>query len=1469
MMSNIRPARINVRYLVILTVGLGILCAGVLFGHRFRKKLMADTALAEGHAAQQRSDYVEASRQFSKYLSNNPDDLEILTRYAEANLRVRPMQAEKISAAIAAFRRVFRQAPADAKAWRELVKLYSAVGQHHEAAYVCRRRLESAPDDPTAQLWLAKSLVAQRDSDAASEVLRKLTQSSLDDQDAQRVRVQAFGLLAGLTVQNHSEDARAQAAAILDQAVEYFPASAEARLQRARFRRNFANDATAASEDLLAAESLFGDDPTVGLGVADEWLALDEPHKAAASLSRLGTVAEETLARFDIDPEAWAYVSGTTAGKLALKRGNSETGSAAAEESLRKLSGPRRLAFIPMAVDLYLSAGRLDDSRALADEFRLSIHERADTPDQLRRQSALLTAMVAGAQEQHLEVIRVLDETFTIQSPPARAQKILWKALDATGQTRRARKVLQDYVRTSPSDGEALLAFATSLRGVDWRQAQQWGARALKENPENFAAAVLVLEARTKLAAGSPQPSAELIAVEQDVIALIAIHPRATQLRLLQAGIEFRRQRPDEALATLEKALIECDPDSEVDVALVNLLTKMDRPQEAIARARQSILRHPSVAQPRLRLAELLETEGDTVASLQILTDAARGLHGNERVAAAAELARSSRDANARVLAAEVFRGWKADAPLDVRPCLALLALPAIQEDAAASQFLINDLKKLEGEPRGTHWRHEQARLWLRGDFSKNRELEIEQLLTECVRNDPVWSAPVVVLGRMYEKLDRRDQAEITYRRYIDANSLPGEVPSQLVLLLERQKRFDEAEQVLRRFPVGSPRLKEHRLSLALGRGDLDTAIDDLRQRIADEPRDADLRILLARLILKRDGGTKQVLELLDQAESNDRTAPGLPATRVAALRAMGRVDEALKLLDARIQQNKDADSRILRAGFLASIQRFDDAEADLKAACELEPGTTAAHDALGRFYQDQGRWPDSSRAFEAALRSKPNDLRLRGRLAQALLHAPDSGEVERGKALIENLISEQPNNAEWLVLAAEFSLREANDKAAAKAILFLDRAVSAEPKFAKAHLLRIETAAALEGLAAVDDSLIRALASCPDNPDLLFLRAAFEADRGNDKLADEMARLLSEEDSERLRMEPADRLTRNRLVRTRVLLADVALRGKNFPESERHLAEAFRTDPDNDFAHLARARWLDATGHREEAISELETFRRSKPGGRSVPILIALAEFYRAKADFAAAGECLGDARNHAPDSPALLVARMELAAAQRRFDDIVALADGTDSKVANAPNIRKAAAFLLAASGEKNFIARAERIFTALVEQRNHRADEHLGLAQTRHSLGDLPGSIEAYRRVLTLEPYHPRALNNLAWILAVENGNAEEALALAEKGVRRFPEDVYLLDTRGVILHTLNRPADAKPDFERCLGLGGQSSFTRAQVLLHLGRSLLQLDQRDDARTRLEEARRIDEQHKVLSPLDRADLGALLTKLASAPP
>ena len=129
------------------------------------------------------------------------------------------------------------------------------------------------------------------------------------------------------------------------------------------------------------------------------------------------------------------------------------------------------------------------------------------------------------------------------------------------------------------------------------------------------------------------------------------------------------------------------------------------------------------------------------------------------------------------------------------------------------------------------------------------------------------------------------------------------------------------------------------------------------------------------------------------------------------------------------------------------------------------------------------------------------------------------------------------------------------------------------------------------------------------------------------------------------------------------------------------------------------------------------------------------------------------------------------------------------------------------------------------------------------------------ELYRRVLSREPNHAAAANNLAWLLALREHDLDDASQLIDKLIEQHGPSPQLLDTRGCVYLALHRAKPAVGDFTAACDEAPSPS-----TLLHLAVAQAESNDLAAAQATLAEARRLGLKSDSLTPLERPWLSKL---------
>lgn len=103
--------------------------------------------------------------------------------------------------------------------------------------------------------------------------------------------------------------------------------------------------------------------------------------------------------------------------------------------------------------------------------------------------------------------------------------------------------------------------------------------------------------------------------------------------------------------------------------------------------------------------------------------------------------------------------------------------------------------------------------------------------------------------------------------------------------------------------------------------------------------------------------------------------------------------------------------------------------------------------------------------------------------------------------------------------------------------------------------------------------------------------------------------------------------------------------------------------------------------------------------------------------------------------------------------------------------------------------------------------------------NSMGDGGQAVVLFRRALQHDPENPVYMNNLAWALAQNTKELDEALALAQKAVRLAPNNPAVWDTLGMVQQAKGDDAAAVVSFHHALRLDPTAAGAKSRMTASL--------------------------------------------------
>ncbi|HUU19405.1 MAG TPA: tetratricopeptide repeat protein [Sedimentisphaerales bacterium] len=1503
MLNLNRCAKINVKVLIILIVVTVALGASLFAARHIRRNILSEMSLRAGEAAFENKDWQAAYRNFREYLGRNPDDIEILKKYAEAALSIRPLDAKTIGGAIAAYRRVMQLDPLDKVAYDKLAMLYAYIGNFEELAYIARTRLENDPNDLKARLSVAEVLIRLNKMEEAQEKLTTFIDKigALPDKHDEYVR--ACLMMSKIILDDNSTDAKTKALEYINRAVDYAPESVEALASRARFYRVTTNvsDPTAeerlaaARKDLEMADDLNTENPRILLFLAEEWIAHGELNRATAELRAAESLPQETLEEHFFDLNNWTVARFLLASELTIRRAAITEDASLADEALTALKEKRhRVRVLPFAIRLYVIANKTLKARECLDEYFDILHTQQGQAES-RQGLVYLRALVAKAEDDSYAVIDALQPAIMSDASRPELWGLLAEAFIRTEQTRRAVSALIKYLRLRPQDAEMRQQLTKEyLKLRDWSNALKTAQLAESLNPTEIVLKLLRIEASINITAQQQEMTTakrQALADEANELAqLRKEHPDSVDIRILQAIIAIYLDDSNTAERELKMAIDECEESLRAEMQLFRLYYRTKRIAEAISTCQNACEDHPEVAEPWLSLSGLHVANADYDSARSCLR---RGLDTvvdqRQKRSLSISLALLELVHGDRATGIGLLSELVAQDEQEVRARSLLLGIREVQEDQARVQELINEIRKTEGES-GLLWRLYQASLWLSSDDWRSKQPDIVSYLQYCINSDPEWSSPPLLLVEMYEKLEDFRRVEDICRQALVRNPSATDIANKLLTLLERQGRFSEAEKVLQQIETDPQVASTWHVRMALRAGDFSRAIEELKLRVSNDDQDAASRIQLARLVYQQTGDADQAFAYLKEAEAITPDSMALTAARVSILKAEGQAEEAQRILNDYVANSDVFGAYVMRAAYLANEGEFERAEQDYRKLTTFAEQGAIGYELLSNFYGRNEKLDKAVEALEEGLDAYPEDLRLKRRLMKTLFLQGPAQDRPRALEILTALEEQLPQDPELMKFRTLQILEESTPQSFKDARGKLENVIKLEPTAVDAHLLLIGIAMQQGDYETARDSAIRAAGSNPNNLALLLTRGRAELELGNIQMAVELANLVLQKDPTNtgalgVLLDSAIRSGNNSLIEDATALARLMLEEdpnkievrdvivtKAVESKDRSLLEEARTllesalgsNPTDEKLLISRARVLVAMDLPQDAIPELKAYCQTKEGSSSVAAIVTLADLYRLSGDMDQAEQRIEQAEQIAPNSLTVIHARFLWLAAQNRFEELVGISSAYLSAKEQNPTTLIRAATVLASLDSMALKKEGLKLYEHAVTLSPTSKDARLGLAFTLYQTGNAERAEKIYQELLEQYPNNIQILNDLAWILQEHYQRYADALELANRAISLAPDNLYVLDTRGTILSNLvDRLADARDDFEKLVELSLPDSRQRAKALLQLGRIYVKLNDLVQAKQHLQNALEIDRRIDVFTPDERSEITRIVQR------
>jgi tetratricopeptide (TPR) repeat protein len=1447
-----RRRRLNVRLLTWLVVGTALVGGGVhaLQVHNTRKYLTGYLALAD--RAEKEGKPEKAREYLKRYLDFKANDDDVLVRYARLLDDLSETVPGALSATLQTYEKILERArddsryldlrlrlarilvgdrryrlaqphleilrahahdpsvPADGQ-WQELLaQCLESEQQYDEAAKLYEEAIRQAPGRIETYLRLAlllrqhgRSSVQEAESAAAS----KKPGSTVEKGAKPVAKTSAEPVIKKFVPDSQGADA------VIDRMVAANRQSAQAYLARSRYRRQYG--LPGADEDLARARKLGPDDPDVILAAAQA-----EMTRESGRLDEARKLLEHGLAKHPRKAALYQLLA-----NLELRENHPKAAEECLTRGLREADDRQGVEWT--LAHLLVQKGDAERAKKLVDDLSATAFPKP-LLDYLKARLLVLQGDWAQAARALEQVRRLLEGA----SPELVSQVdlLLGQCYERLNDSERRLAALKSAAETNPKAVPTRLEWANALAAEGKFDEAIAAYRALiSEFPAAWLplARLLVLRNLQRPENQRHWEDAEKALTE----AAQAVPGAEVELAVLQAQVLMGRQQAGEAQKILERVR-DAHPDRvEPWLGLADLWLKQGQPDQALALLDEAEPRFQGQTEALVtlqlaRISQWAQRGGEAARNaIAKLADDQKlqSLPPEPRARLLQGLAEAVGQLQDRASAGRLWTKLAEQKPQDLQPRLVLLDLAIQSRDEAALQRAIENLRKVEGED-GVYWRFGDALHWIAQAGSPAtagaggaKPLQAARArLEEIAKRRPGWSRVPLLEAEIAVKEGRPDQAIASYQKALALGEQGPEVVRRLVQLLFERRRFAEADQALRKLQAQGP------LS-----GDL--------QRLAAE-------------IALQSGDPERALKLASEAVPAD-------ANNVSDLLWLGRI--------------------------YAAAQRSTEAEAAFRRATTLESGAKVPDTwiALVQHLARSGRTDQAKQEIENARKQLPPK---RAAWATAICHELVEQEAEASQQF-QAALRDQPDNAGLLHDAADFYLRsnqftkaepllrrltdDPKTQASAEMVAWARRglasALAAEGKFDEAMDV-FKQIARREGRPGPEDQRTQALilAARPEPEhrllalDLLEKLRQAQALGTDDELV--LARLyetvpdLPSKTWPKARQILFDLVVRDAQPRYLAAFVNGLLQHEEAPTGiEPWLAklEAL-APPDQNFETLSlRARLLQAEGRDDEAVRRLQNFATQNPEQAE-----AVAGLLEAMNLPAAAEQVVGQLKAKKPeDELAIAEFLARLGHPERALD----LCDKLwEAQTCPPEQVADAYATILDTAKDPRLCTRVrEKLAPAL---QNDPSNPRLLVAQAvlLSTEGHPDEAVKVYRALLRSNDSDLVALNNLAWLLALEDqpAPAAEALDLINRAIRLAGPMPPLLDTRAVARLATHRPDEAEravQDLETALRQSRTAPFA-----FHLARAYLatKTKQRDQALATFKKAEKLGLKATLLDPAER---------------
>jgi len=730
-----------------------------------------------------------------------------------------------------------------------------------------------------------------------------------------------------------------------------------------------------------------------------------------------------------------------------------------------------------------------------------------------------------------------------------------------------------------------------------------------------------------------------------------------------------------------------------------------------------------------------------------------------------------------------------------------------------------------------------------------------------CNRDPNVAKKKYIENGNKYYERGKYKEALIMYSNALKRDMRYGEAYYRLALAKLKLGQFGGAARDLQRAVELQPdnldahvRLMNLYLNAYLAdrkrpkqiQVELKGLSDKLAQRFPNSYDDARLKGYLALF----DTDANKALGYFEQANKLKPYQPDLVLIYMQTLAALNKSDEAEKLAYDLLKKDPTA-LPVYDALFLqyARLNRLADGERILKSKVDNNPKVADAYLQLASFYYSTKKRPEMLATLNRLSSNQKDFPHSEVNVGDFFLRIRD---LDSAMAHYQEGVKREPKEKHSYQKRMIEILVKQNKKEEAQQLI--TEVLKEDPKDPEAIAIRASLSlltGTREQLQSAINDLQTVVSRMPQNPVLRYNLGKALLAKGNTQAA-------------KIQFEESIKIQPDYLL-PRISLAQVYLQNQEFAKVVQMSQEVLALDTTNLPARLLRSRALIGMGEMKQARTELQQTSIQFPEMPEARLQIAALDLE--EKNFKSAEESFRSLYGKYQDPRAF----MGLIETMVRQGDAVQALKVLREEIAKNPDRLDYRIALANISVVTNDYQTAIGEYKKVLEKDPRSSDVWLRLGETYRRIGDTKSAADGYKKaqefaptnvvpfiqlavlydtagqkaearplyeqILRLEPNNALALNNLAFILANDGADLDQALTMAQKAKQQYPKDLNISDTLGWIYIKKNLADSAIGIFQDLV----KTQPERATYRYHFAMALYQKGDKTGAKKECEAALR----------------------------